>query len=195
MLFRSIAICSHFFEFLAPDGRPRLAHELEHGVEYTVVLTTGGGLYRYHLADRVKVDGVVGRTPSLVFVGKDDRVSDLFGEKLSDGFVSAVLDRLFPEPSQRPGFSMLAPTPSGTRTCYTLFVARSAQPFDGLAQRLESELRRNPHYAWCVDLGQLAPARVMRVGDGADDAYVQHCVTLGQRRGDVKPVEIGRAHV
>ena len=90
-----LAIRSHFFEFVEPDGRVRLAHELQRGMEYTLLLTTGGGLYRYKLCDRVIVDDFVHHTPSLRFLGRDDRVSDLFGEKLSDGFVAGVLEQLF----------------------------------------------------------------------------------------------------
>ena len=155
-----------------------------------MVLTTGGGLYRYHLADRVTVDGFVDRTPSLAFVGKDDRISDMFGEKLSDGFVATVLDKLFAPPLRRPRFAMLAPdeTPSGV--CYTLFVGRDAGPLTGLESALEAELRRNPHYAWCVDAGQLGPARVVVVGHGADRSYVEFCVSQGQRLGDIKPVSL-----
>jgi hypothetical protein len=185
-----VAIRSHFFEFLTPAGRPMLTHQLEPGVEYSVVLTTGGGLYRYHLADRVTVNGFVDRTPSLAFVGKDDRISDLFGEKLSDGFVATVLDKLFAPPLRRPRFAMLAPdeTPSGV--CYTLFVGREAGTLTGLDSALEVGLRRNPHYAWCVDAGQLGPARVVAVGDGADRSYLEFCVSQGQRLGEIKPVSL-----
>ena len=83
-----LAIRSHFFEFVESNGSVKLAHELQRGMEYTLLLTTGGGLYRYKLCDRVIVDDFVHETPSLRFLGKDDRVSDLFGEKLSDGFVA-----------------------------------------------------------------------------------------------------------
>src|SRR6185295_10242297 len=89
-----LAIGSHFFEFLDPNGNARLAQQLESGVEYTVVVTTAGGLYRYRLADRVTVDGWCDATPSLRFLGKEDSISDLFGEKLSDAFVAGVLDSL-----------------------------------------------------------------------------------------------------
>src|SRR5262249_20208292 len=52
-----LAVRSHFFEFLPLSGedgggdvqRTFLAHELEPGREYSVVATTGGGLYRYRL--------------------------------------------------------------------------------------------------------------------------------------------------
>jgi hypothetical protein len=190
-----IAINSHFFEFVPLDGgarerAPRLAHQLQPGVEYSVVMTTGGGLYRYHLADRVTVDGVVERTPSLTFVGKDDRVSDRFGEKLSDGFVARVLDRIFAAPRSRPRFAMLAPEELPAGVCYTLFMEDVNTPSAELAGRLEAELRVNPHYAWCVDVGQLRPARIVRVGPGADRAYLDFCVAQGQRLGDIKPVSL-----
>jgi len=193
-----IAVTSHFFEFLTADGRAVLVHQLEPDVEYTVVLTTGGGLYRYHLADRVIVNGTVGRTPSLQFVGKDDRVSDRFGEKLSDGFVARLLDTLFSTVHPRPRFAMLAPEHLPTGVSYTLFVD-SNPPQGGhcdgnadaaLAARLEAGLRRNPHYAWCVDLGQLRPSRVVHVGAGADRAYVDYCVAQGQKLGDIKPASL-----
>ena len=186
-----VAIRSHFFEFLDAAGEIRLAHELRRGLEYTVLLTTGGGLYRYRLGDRVRVDDVVYNTPSLRFVGRDDRVSDLVGEKLSDGFVSGVLERLFA--GVPPQFALLAPHRIGTRFAYALFISPDAAMSPDLALRLEHALRGNPHYAWCVDLGQLAPARVVRVGSGAAYAFVDACVAAGQRLGDVKAASLSTA--
>ena len=195
-----LAIRSHFFEFLDSNGRARLAHQLEHGVEYSVVVTTAGGLYRYRLADRVTVDGWCEATPSLCFLGKEDSVSDLFGEKLSDAFVATVLGSLLTNGPQ-PVFAMLAPDQSASGTAYTLFIEsnRSATGISGsaeavalqnLAAALERELRRNPHYAWCVDLGQLRPACVMPVGPGAHGAYLDFCAARGRRLGDIKPVSL-----
>jgi hypothetical protein len=156
-----------------------------------VLLTTGGGLYRYQLGDRVRVDDFVYETPSLRFVGKDDRVSDLFGEKISDGFVAGIMQRLFPD--ERPQFALLAPDRNAATFAYTLFVSPDTATDSYLARRLEDELRRNPHYAWCVDLGQLAPARVVHVGPSAGAAFVQACVARGQRFGDVKPASLSTA--
>ena len=186
-----IAVRSHFYEFAGADGQIRLAHELERGHEYTVLLTTGGGLYRYRLGDRVRVDDVVYNTPSLRFVGRDDRVSDLFGEKLSDGFVSGVLEQLFA--GMPPPFALLAPHRSAGRFAYALFVSPETSIHPDLAERLERALRDNPHYAWCVDLGQLAPARIIRVSAGANRAFVEACVAGGQRLGDVKPASLSSA--
>ena len=186
-----VAIRSHFFEFVGADGDIRLAHELERDLEYSVLLTTGGGLYRYRLGDRVRVDDIVHNTPSLRFVGRDDRVSDLFGEKLSDGFVSGVLEQLFAD--LPPQFALLAPHRTAGRFAYALFVSADTSTQPDLAARLEQALRRNPHYAWCVDLGQLAPARIIRVGAGAHRAFVDACVADGQRLGDVKPTSLSSA--
>ena len=180
---------AHTFEFLDPDGKLRLAHELEQGIAYGVVLTTGGGLYRYRLGDRARVDGRVGGTPSLTFVGRDDRVSDFCGEKLSDSFVATVIDAVFANVAH-PSFAMLAPEMTTAGVSYTLFVHRGASIPPDCSAALERELRRNPHYAWCVDLGQLAPASIVAVGPGADRAYVDACVRRGQRSGDVKPVSL-----
>jgi hypothetical protein len=93
---------SHLVEFLAVDpsrpgampGEALLADELEAGRHYAVVLTTGGGLYRYQLGDLVEVTGHHGALPVLRFVGRLDRVSDLVGEKLNEAFVGAVLATL-----------------------------------------------------------------------------------------------------
>jgi hypothetical protein len=183
-----VAVQSHFFEFLDGSGNARGVQELQTGAEYQVVLTTGGGLYRYRLGDRVVVDGWVDSTPSLRFVGKDDRVSDRFGEKLSDGFVAGVL-RVVLDGQPVPRFAMLAPDCDPAGFAYTLFL-ESERATPELAVILERELRRNPHYAWCVDLEQLKPARVALVGPNADRTYVDTCVARGQRPGDVKPAAL-----
>src|SRR6202035_1674739 len=52
----ALAVRSHFLEFESVNGQnemcdreARLAHELERGRRYAVIVSTGGGLYRYHL--------------------------------------------------------------------------------------------------------------------------------------------------
>ena len=186
-----LAIGSHFLEFIDAAGRPRLADELSTGDQYDVVLTTGGGLYRYALGDRIRVTGWVEATPSIEFVGRSDRVSDRFGEKLSDGFVTGVLAQIFAA-GRPPRFAMLAPEPTAAGIAYTLLVEPDGALPDHLERSLEQALRQNPHYAWCVDLGQLHPARVVRVGPHADRAYLDACVARGQRLGDVKPASLQR---
>lgn len=183
-----VAIRSHFFEFLEEDGRPRLAHEIERGGVYSVVLTTGGGLYRYRLEDRVEVTGFVGRTPSLRFLGKEGHVSDLCGEKLHESFVAVALERAFRRMGIAPRFAMLAPE-EGTPPGYVLFLEADSLPSE-LARTVEEELVANPHYRACVALGQLAPVRVFRIEKDGFSLYLLRCRERGQRMGDVKPLAL-----
>ena len=178
-----VAVTSHVYEFVDAAGTPHLVDELQTGVEYTILLTTGGGLYRYCLGDRIILTGRVGRTPSIRFVGRGDRVSDVCGEKLTDAFAARVIARLFE--GRPPRFVMLAPERRGAAVWYTLFVdAAAARP--GLDVLLEQELRRNPQYAWSVDMRQLGHACVAAVGPAAERTFVETCVSRGQRLGDVK---------
>jgi hypothetical protein len=185
-----LAIRSHFFEFLLEggDGRPRLAHELETGDVASLVVTTGGGLYRYRLQDRVAVDGFVGPTPSLRFLGKEGHVSDLRGEKLQESFVAGALARTFEGLRLSPRFALLAPNdeePPG----YILYV-EVPEPPPTLAATLDAELSANPQYRLCVALGQLAPAKVFRIEKDGAARYLEHRRGRGQRLGDVKPLAL-----
>ena len=177
------AVTSHFLEFLDTEsGTCRITPDLELGAEYSVVLTTGGGLWRYQLGDQVRVTGFAKRTPILEFVGKEDCVSDLRGEKLNALFVAKVLAEF--ESCQSAKFAMLAPSNAGTPH-YTLFLeSRHCEPH--LAAILDERLGANPHYAYCRRIGQLAAARVLLIEDGAHEAYLKHCEELGQRAGNVK---------
>jgi hypothetical protein len=177
------AVTSHFLEFLDEDsGECRLAAELEEGREYSVVLTTGGGFWRYRLADRLRVAGFAKRTPLLAFVGKEDCVSDLRGEKLNALFVQNTLAEF--ESCQVARFAMLAPSQARTPH-YTLFLESGHCPPD-LTIRLDQSLQANPHYAYCRRIGQLGDLRIFLIDRDARESYVSHCTALGQRAGNVK---------
>jgi GH3 auxin-responsive promoter len=182
---RLLAVRSHFFEFLTDDGGSLMAHQVEVGGVYSVAVTTGGGLYRYRLRDRVRVTGFSGHTPALCFLGKEDGISDLRGEKLSEDHVAGVLARVLTGLNVR--FAMLAPEFSARAPGYSLFLESAAAPSASLEQELEAALGANPHYRYCVELGQLRPVRVVRLAAGGVDAYLRRCRELGQRPGDVKP--------
>src|SRR5262249_23490782 len=95
----ALAVRSHFLE-VAPDDQPcdrtpSLAHELEAGRRYSIIVSTGGGLYRYQLQDVVEVVGHVEQCPLIRFVGRQGYVSDQFGEKLNEAHVATVLRETF----------------------------------------------------------------------------------------------------
>ena len=153
-----LAYRSHFYEFR--DGADvRLAHELEAGRRYQVVLTTGGGLYRYDTEDVVEVTGYRERAPVLRFIGRAQHVSDHFGEKLNEIFVRERLQTALRDIAH--SFAMLA----CDRDAYVLYIDSDA-PLNGALGALELSLRESHHYDYARRLGQLGPLRAMHVHNG-----------------------------
>jgi hypothetical protein len=183
-----LAVNSHFFEFISETGDTLFAHQLEKGKAYSVVVTTGGGLYRYQLHDLVEVLGFWQQLPRLRFVGKADHISDWFGEKLEEHFVANVLQQVFAIHGLTPVFAMLAPEERHDGFCYVLYL-ESEGLFDTsiLAQNLDSALRANFHYDYCRKLGQICCAQVVQVIRGAE-SYLRACQLRGQKLGDIKPL-------
>ena len=82
------ALDAGFFEFIPEEAMETrdppvlLAHELEVGHRYGVVLSGANGLYRYDLNDVVEVQGRHHRAPLLAFVRKGRDMTSITGEKL-----------------------------------------------------------------------------------------------------------------
>jgi len=188
-----LAVRSHFFEFIDDDGTAKFLWELEESSCYSVVVTTGGGLYRYRLRDRIRVTGFLEQTPSIRFIGKEDGISDLYGEKLSDSFVAEILARLLPEFAPETRFSLLAPEHQRQAARYVLFVDSSANRPAEFAERLQRELCGNPHYAYCARLGQLLPATIAPIERGSDRLYLAKLQADGARLGNIKPTALSAA--
>jgi hypothetical protein len=196
----ALALRCHFLEFEEGDsGHCRLAHELDHGGRYGVVLTTAGGLYRYRLRDEVEVVGRQHQCPLVEFVGKCDATSDLVGEKLAEPHVRAVLEGLLAAQALRPRFALLVPLPhrpAGYRLYLQAPGLRADSPLlDRLQQGLEDGLRQNPYYRHAVAAGQLAPAEVAVLDAARGSAWVlyeQGCQAHGQKLGNIKPMALDR---
>ena len=83
-----LAVHTSFFEFVPEEAIDEkappalLAHELEDGRRYYVVLSGGNGLYRYDINDVVEVQGFDERTPRVRFVRKGRDMVSITGEKL-----------------------------------------------------------------------------------------------------------------
>ena len=169
-----LAYRSHFYEFADGDD-VRLAHEVETGQRYRVILTTGGGLRRYDTEDLVEVTGFAGQAPLLRFIGRATHVSDHFGEKLNEIFVRECLERVLRDVPHR--FAMLA----CDRDAYVLYLESEAAV--DVAQ-LDALLRDAHHYDLARRLGQLAPLRLMRVRDAA--ATYLRTKSATQLLGDIK---------
>lgn len=183
-----LAVAGHFLEFLAADdpaAPPCLAHELAQGGEYVPLLTTGGGLYRYPLPDRIRVVGVLGETPRVAFLGRQDGTSDLCGEKLAPRQVGQVWAQVARDLGVAPTFVLLAPE-AGPTAGYVLYLeGLEAQVVERCAAQVEAGLAEGVHYAYCRALGQLAPVRGVGVQDGLR-RYERAGVDRGGRAGTLK---------
>lgn len=171
-----LSIYSHFFEFKSmADGRICTVDGLSKG-EYELIVTTGGGFYRYRIGDIIEVlETYPDRPPRIRFLRRGGISSDLFGEKLTEEFVRGVCASL----GISGNFCLLAP--DGKRYClYT--------DADGVTDNmLDAALRESYHYDYCRSLGQLEAAHVVRVAGNPKGAYIQRLAADGMRIGDIKP--------
>lgn len=182
-----LAIESHFLEFQLDDGSVRDAAALRPGDTAQVILTTGGGLYRYALADRVRVTALAGRTPRIEFVGRAGAHSDLAGEKLDEDTLGAV----FAATIDAHDNACLVPCVSAEPPHYVLLVASAGQrDAEALRTSVEAALARSFHYAHARRLCQLGPLRVRLLAGPPTrlaDALQKAAEQTGIRAGDVKP--------
>ncbi|HET8870062.1 MAG TPA: GH3 auxin-responsive promoter family protein [Aquabacterium sp.] len=193
----ALAVNSHFLEFIDldhPHARPLLAHQLKAGGQYSPIMTTSGGLYRYHLKDAVSCVGHVSQTPLIRFDGKLDRVSDLCGEKIH----ASQVERAFEEAQRKLGvswrFALLSPV-MGQPSHYRLFIDSDAHSdlLGQVAALIEGHLHQGHHYATCRRLGQLSAIQVQAVCNGWQ-IFQQTLVNAGQRAGDIKPTVLDARH-
>ena len=168
-----VSYLSHFYEFLDKKGNLFLLNELEKEKEYTVILTTSGGLYRYNTHDIIKVTGFYHKLPIIEFIGRDNNVLDFFGEKISESFVNYILGKIFFEKTK---FAVLG----FNKDKYTLFTEGECD-----AELLENALEQNYHYKNCIELGQLKPCTVQKVVNGYEK-FQQYYISKGIKLGDIK---------
>ncbi len=176
-----LSVRSHFFEFRSiKDDRIVTADGLEPG-EYEVIVTTGGGFYRYCIGDIIEVlEAGKDCPPRIRFLRRAGVTSDLFGEKLTEEFVRNVCIRL----GISGAFCLLAP--EGNRYClYT-----TAEGLTGEA--LDAALREGYHYDYCRQLGQLRCAQVVPVAGEPQQKYIQRFTAEGMRMGDIKPAYLSK---
>ena len=196
----ALALRSHVFEFEEiAGGGFKLAHELDRGGRYRVLITTAGGLYRYQLRDEIEIVGFHHQCPLLRFLGKGDQISDLVGEKLAEQHVRLVLERMASLASLRPRFMLLVPVLERPPR-YHLYlqgpsVDDAASLLPQICRELQAGLEENPYYRHAVAVGQLAPiaASILEPeGESAWLVYERSSLERGQKSGDIKPLALDR---
>jgi hypothetical protein len=194
----ALAICSHFFEFLEDadaDGKPKLAHQLETGRIYSILLTTSGGLYRYRIGDQVEVTGWIAQCPLIRFRGKESDVSDMVGEKLNGIHVIRAAEAVFARFRFLPEFWMVAPEGGDPAPWYTLYVQSQSPVPDGLVFALDVALAENFHYAYARRLGQLAALKLFGIDPASapETDYMRVQAASSRRLGGIKRPHFDRA--
>lgn len=172
-----LSIYSHFFEFKnVEDGKIVTADQLEAGKEYEVIVTTGGGFYRYCLRDIIVVTEIYKEHPPRIkFIRRGGVTSDLFGEKLTEEFVRSVCEKL----GISGDFCLLAPKEKH----YCLYTTAE----NITDTMLDEALRDSYHYNYCRQLGQLDTAKIVAVTGNPKEAYIKRLAADGMRIGDIKP--------
>ncbi|MDX2097200.1 MAG: GH3 auxin-responsive promoter family protein [Leptolyngbyaceae cyanobacterium bins.59] len=170
-----------FFEFESADGTLHLLHQLQSDQIYSLILSQKGGLYRYRIGDRVRVTSWYRDTPCLEFVGRDQTVSDLVGEKLQEEFVQSALSTLALETTQ---FRCLVPVQHPTPH-YVFLLDRTFLDPHFLAVQVDRKLSQSYRYREARLLGQLAPVRVL-VNARIPEILTAYQVRSGKKWGDVK---------
>ena len=192
-----LAVNSHFFEFIEQHGEGvYLAHELIKGRRYSVVVTTSGGLYRYHLEDVVEITGFVNDAPTFRFIAKEGLVSDRCGEKLNAYHVQNSAYAVFNSHGIKPSFFMIAPSEQAEEIAYTLFIDSPlirVEQAASLAVEFDAMLSENFHYQHCRRTGQLGRVRVFIIDSSkcsAEGVFVDEQRQRGRKLGDIKPLPL-----
>jgi hypothetical protein len=189
---RAAAVTSHFLEFedaATADILP--LWRIEKDRTYSVIMTTGGGLYRYRLHDLIRVTGFFNSLPLLEFTGRDNCLTDLVGEKLHLGHVESVIRQAEQELGTRFSFAMIAPDATGSG--YVFFYSAASDPDAAtLRASMEQGLMENYHYLHARSLSQLAPLRLFRTCGNPERDYLEKIAGACGGMGDAKLLALRR---
>lgn len=166
-----------FFEFVpeseigkeCPDTL--LAHELEVGTKYNLVVTTSGGLIRYDMQDIVECQGFIGSAPLLAFLHKGLQIANITGEKITGWQVTEAVSVASQALGARISEYTLAPV-YGDPSFYALLVeespANTAIKSSRFSQRVDEALQEfNVEYRDKRSSGRLDPIRLVFIPQGA----------------------------
>ena len=171
------------------DDDIRLLSELEINKEYTVIITTGGGLYRYNMNDKIKVINMYNNLPVIEFVGKQF-VSDLVGEKLGMIHVEKVVNLVLGKLKIKYKFLLFAPEREKNYYYYVLFIELTQFLSNSIIKKLISDiqigLKNNFHYNYAIQLGQLKNLKIFQIFETGKEQHIERCIQNGQKIGDIK---------
>ncbi|EKD26390.1 MAG: GH3 auxin-responsive promoter [uncultured bacterium] len=185
------ACSSHFLEFQNENNEVYLLHQIRKGESYKVILTTGGGLYRYALNDIITVSDIKQGVPLINFESRD-QVSDLAGEKLHVVFLTDALNKVSKLLSMRAIFMIFSRRGEKNSRGYIIYWEpeqndSSLEQLKKLESNLEEELLKNYHYAYARKIGQLDRLRLFLIEKDGQKNYSEACYKNNMQIGTIKP--------
>jgi hypothetical protein len=188
-----LEVTGTFYEFVPEDEietqKPAalLAHEVEVGRRYFLVVTTPSGLYRYDIRDLVQVVGRMGEAPIIEFLNKGQHASNLTGEKLTEFQVTSAVNGCVARLGLGVRNYCLAPTWAEV-PYYSLLVEETevaAARAGEFAVAVDLALRAlNMEYEAKRQSGRLQGVRVKTVAAGAWQDY--DAAEVASRRGRIE---------
>jgi hypothetical protein len=192
-----LAVTTNYYEFIPMDEaassrRATLeAHQLSEGCDYSLVMTTSAGYFRFEIGDVVRCRGYAGEAPLLEFVQKLGACADLEGEKLTENQIVQAVGQAAAEQNIRLGcFTAVPCRPTADRPCYVLLVEHGNIPTANRATRFLEAVDRNLASGNFLYAGNrralvLGPPRLWRLSDGTWNHY-QESVSALRGTGDVQ---------
>ncbi len=162
-----------FFEFLDPNGAVKYLWEIKEGIDYELILSQKGGLYRYPMKDLVHVVGYIEKTPLLDFKGRSSQTSDLVGEKIHESEAFKALEG-----------HAVALIASVEELRYFILADQNFKNEE--LEAIDKHLRENPHYHNARELKQLKELKVIKCDNPLDRVRDYHQKILGINLGDIK---------
>jgi hypothetical protein len=171
----ALTLHSTFFEFVPEtdfghDGAPvLLAHELESGKNYQIVVTTSGGLYRYAINDVIRVSEMANGAPRIRFLYKGDNIQNIHGEMVTiDNVTTAIAASAKSLGIALRHFQAVA---DQSKSRYILYVepmrATPAAALRTMLMRFEAEMRRqNLNYDYFRNNEYLKTPRLRLMREG-----------------------------
>lgn len=181
----ALSIDTGYYEFVPVDevdsNAPTVleGHELEPDRDYSLVMTTYSGYFRFQIGDIVRCRGFVGEAPVLEFLQKAGRCGDLEGEKLTERqFLDAAGVAADELGVQLGWVTAVAAREAGGRPRYEFLIEHGDVPDDEVAHRFlnrvdELLMRSNFLYSARRKERVLDPPRLVRLRTGDWGAYVQ----------------------
>ncbi|MBI5527180.1 MAG: GH3 auxin-responsive promoter family protein [Deltaproteobacteria bacterium] len=218
------SVSSHFCEFIPatereanpgdPFPKTLLAHEIEEGRRYFIVVSGSHGLYRYDINDIVEVTGFFNRTPMLRFLHKGGNMLSLTGEKVGESHVvTAVTNASRALNLPLDGFSVtlrledtpryvfavepnpaISHEPSVVSSKNSKLKTQDSELLKALLARCDEELgKANLEYEAKRRSGRLGPPVLLLLAPGSFERHRIRRVAEGAPDAHVKPPHVFRS--